>query len=363
MGNANVEWPGPAIGAAEAARMVPHQSVVMDDTMHFQRAAIAYEMADEIPLDSDGDADELVEGIIVRRSFVALFGDSNTGKTFLAIDLACSVARGIPWLGRRAEKGLVVYLAAESPASVRTRLRAYQHHHGVRLHDLAVVISPVNFFAGPDASAVIELIRTLENEHGVKCELVVVDTLARVSAGANENSGDDMGRVIALLDRIRSETDVAVLLIHHIGKDSTRGMRGWSGLRAALDTELEITTDGSGLATLEATKQRDIDGKGARLGFRLHPVDLGPGKWRRQTSCVVVPADAPEAQRRMPRLGAAQQAIVSALKGHGADMPLREIATALQADFRRTSIYNAADRLRDLGLLEITGGIAHLIRP
>ncbi len=71
---------------------------------------------------------------------------------------------------------------------------------------------------------------------------------------------------------------------------------------------------------------------------------------------------APVAVRKMPRLGQAQQAIVGALKGAGSDVRLKELADMLKDDFSKTSIYNAADRLKDLALVEISGGVVHLIK-
>lgn len=71
---------------------------------------------------------ELVERLLTVEGGSLVYGASNSGKTFFAIDLACAVARGTRWLGRQTESWLVVYLAAESPSSVQSRLQAYQQH-------------------------------------------------------------------------------------------------------------------------------------------------------------------------------------------------------------------------------------------
>nr|WP_297350209.1 AAA family ATPase [uncultured Caldimonas sp.] len=148
---------------------------------------LEYERAEDLP-DEFTPEDELIEGLIGRAALSVLYGDSNSGKTFLAVDIACAVARGAAWMGRNVERGMVVYLATEAPASVRKRLQAYQHHHGCRVPDFFVVKSPLNLFdTEADATAVIKLVKQLESDHGAKCELVVGDTLARLSAGANEN--------------------------------------------------------------------------------------------------------------------------------------------------------------------------------
>lgn len=117
--------------------------------------------ADELP-ETFTPPDELVEGVLTAGDGSVLYGDSNSGKTFFVIDMAAAVARGARWMGRNTEPGLVVYLAAESPASVRGRLQAYQRHHGVRVPNFAIVQSPIDLFDGDaDTEAVIAVVRQL----------------------------------------------------------------------------------------------------------------------------------------------------------------------------------------------------------
>ena len=121
---------------------------------------------------------------------------------------------------------------------------------------------------------------------GHPLRLVVVDTLARVLAGGDENTGQDMGAVIDRLDRIRRETGAAILLVHHEGKDSSKGARGHSSLLAAVDCALEIK-DG----VLKVEKQRDGQ-TGARFGFKIRQVPLGTSaKGKAVTSAVAVSTD------------------------------------------------------------------------
>jgi len=323
-----------------------------------------FDLAQDLADDPEFE-DELIEGLIGRHAMSVLYGDSNSGKTFLAIDIGAAVCLGTQWMGRNVDPGMVVYLATEGPRSVRERLKAYQRHYGTKIPNFVVVRSPVNLYdTEADATAVITLIRELELLHGVKCELVIGDTLARLSAGANENSGEHMGVVVGHVDRIRHEAEAHFMLIHHSGKDAARGMRGWSGMRAAIDTEIEVTADEStGARVAEITKQRDMGGKGDRIGFRLLAIEMGVGKWGKpRTSCVVQPADAPVAAKKLPRLGAAQQAILGALKGAGKDLRMRDLVDALQGDYSKTSVYNAVDRLKDLALVEVSMGIVHLIK-
>lgn len=255
--------------------------------------ALLYTFAADLG-ESGDDVDELVEGVITRNSMSVVYGDSNSGKTFLKIDLGAAVARGINWFGRRVEAGMVVYLAAEAPSSVRRRLRVYQQRHQCSVPNFAIVESPVDLFDGDaDTQRVITLVRELEKKLGAKCELIIGDTLARLSAGANENTGEDMSIVLRHVDLIRTECNAHFSLIHHCGKDAAKGARGWSGLRAATDTEIEVTADEqTGVRVAKITKQRDLDSKGEEIQFRLEVIDIGTSKWGEPiTSCVVAPAN------------------------------------------------------------------------
>ena len=133
--------------------------------------------ADELP-SVFMQPDEIVEGVLVAGEGSILYGDSNSGKTFFVIDMACAVARGVQWMSRQTEQGLVIYLAAESPASVRSRLQAYQRHHNVRVPNFAIVQSPIDLFDGDaDTDLLIQTIQQIELERGMRARLIIGDTL------------------------------------------------------------------------------------------------------------------------------------------------------------------------------------------
>ncbi len=303
--------------------------------------------------------DELIQGLITAGDCSLWYGDSNAGKTFVLLDAACAVARGVPWMGMQTEQGLVVYLAAESPASVRGRLQAYQKHHGVRVPNFVIVQSPIDLFAGEfDTDAVIHLVRDLEAQTGQRCRLLVGDTLARLSAGANENAGQDMGLVVRRIDRMRSECHAHVAIIHHVGKQQANGARGWSGIRAAVDTEIEVTDSPIGRC-IEVTKQRDLPTKGQRIGFRLHVLTLGVSKWGAAvTSCVALPSVAPAKQQGKP-LADSDKAVIRVMREHPNGIMRKDLVRALENEFTRTTVTRCVDRLILDGTLRNIEGIIH----
>lgn len=312
--------------------------------------------ADELP-ETFTPPDELVEGLITVGAASLVFGDSNSGKTFLVIDMGCAIARGAPWMGRETEPGLVVYLAAENPASVCSRVQAYQQHHGVKVPNFAIVKSPIDLFDGDaDTEAVIQALRELERERGQKVRLIIGDTLARMSAGANENAGQDMGLVVKRIDRIRMECNAHFMFIHHSGKSAAQGARGWSGIRAAVDTEVEVIDAPAGRYA-DITKQRDLDTKGERIGFRLETVELGQTKWGEPaTSCIVLPADA-AMKTSGKRVSNIAKAILAKLREASDGIQKTELVNRVAQHYDKSGVYRELKNLVDAGQVRESDGI------
>jgi RecA-family ATPase len=301
--------------------------------------------------------EELVEGLIDDCSLSVMFGDSNSGKTFFAIDMACAISRGITWMGRRTTIGLVIYLATESPNSARNRLIAYQKHFGYLLDNFVLVPVPVNFYSSEDDEfKVINLVKKIELQKRQKVRLIIGDTLARISAGANENSGQDMGIVIKRVEEIKEQCQCHFMLIHHTGKNATAGARGWSGLKGAVDTEIEITSTIDGRCA-EITKQRDMSTKGKRIGFKLEPVPLGINKWGENTfSCVVLNSDAPP-KTSSKRENQVDGAILEFLKTKGTGVKKVEVVNHLEYMSTKPNTYKRIKHMVIDGQLNESTGI------
>lgn len=236
----------------------------------------------------------VVRGLIASGSAVVIYGDSNSGKTFFTLDLCLHIASAQPWRDHRVQAGLVVYVAAEGGHGIRNRLAAHLQQAPWTLGaPFAVLPQPVDLLnPEADTNLLIESIRAAEEVAGAKVVVVVLDTLARVMTGGNENDSRDMSGFVANVDRIRADTGAAVLIVHHCGKDAAKGARGHSSLRAAVDTEILVEgLEGTRTATVQ--KQRDLP-SGQRYGFDLVAVEVGtdPEDGAAITSCVVAVAEA-----------------------------------------------------------------------
>lgn len=226
----------------------------------------------------------IIKDVLPQAALAVIFGESTSGKTFFAIDMVGAVARGVEWRGKKVMQRNVVYICAEGVAGFRNRVRSYVSHHAVDGADLPLRVIPdaPNFMKTDDIVDVLASLRAC-GDVGV----IVVDTFAQVMPGANENSGEDVGKAIYHCQQLHRQTGALVVLIHHAGKDASKGARGWSGLRAAADAEIEITRfESDRMATI--TKLKDGE-DGTELGFRLKPwtTDTADDDGEVVMSCVV----------------------------------------------------------------------------
>ncbi len=169
----------------------------------------------------------LVKGWLERGALSVLYGESNVGKTFLALDLAMHVAAGCQWHGVRVQGGPVVYIAGEGGRGIRNRIEALRCAlpNLTRGAEKGFHLLPVSVdLCRADGDALVKVLQSLPSSPA----LVVVDTLARAMGEGDENSGQDMGAMIRTLDLIRGETGAHVLVVHHAGKDTSKGARGHS---------------------------------------------------------------------------------------------------------------------------------------
>jgi hypothetical protein len=255
----------------------------------------------------------LIEGVFDVGAMSALVGASGAYKTGIAIDWVGHIGTGMmSWRGHRVRKGVALYLAVEGGRGIAERFEAWRQYHGVNANesDVYVIPEPIDLAHG-DADTKLLLQRIADIG---PIDFIVADTVSRSLAGGDENSSKDMGGFVRNCDLIRSETGTHLCGLHHLGKDESRGARGHSLLKAALDTELTATKAGR-IGTLELTKQRDGP-DGTRWGFAIEPVDISDGK----RSIVVVPADTPtmpKGNRWTRGLTVFREAVQEAVIAHG----------------------------------------------
>jgi hypothetical protein len=226
----------------------------------------------------------LIKGVLPRAELGVIYGESASGKTFIAWDMCAALARGVDWNGFKVNHAKVLYVVAEGSNGFNNRIQAYCHQYAIPHNELNIdVISDVIPNLG-DQGSVNRLCEDVKRFGPY--DLIIMDTFAQVTAGSNENSGEDMGKALLNARRIGKAAGAMVLLIHHSGKDSSKGARGHSSIRAACDFEAEVTRFENDRA-FQVTKLKD-GRDGAQFGFKLLDVVLGEDEDGDDiTSCIV----------------------------------------------------------------------------
>ena len=226
----------------------------------------------------------LIKGYLGKGEMSVLYGDSNTGKTFVALDVAYHIATKKEWNGRKVKGGLVVYVAAEAGKGIRARIEAlHRRYKPEKEPPLVVIPCLVDLFSpNADLKPLLAQLEEISKAYGMPIEFVVLDTLARVIGPGDENTARDMGVLVGSVDRIRVTTGAHTQLVHHSGKKKVNGARGSSALRAATDTELEVEG-----GAIHMRKQRNAV-VGKKVPFSLQVVHLGEDEdGETVTSCTV----------------------------------------------------------------------------
>jgi hypothetical protein len=110
----------------------PGESIFRDDAPAQQAKRFSFTDFDEAAASALTTASRpLIKGIQDQGAMTVLYGESNAGKTFIAMDMAYHVARGLPWAGRRTAALPVLYVAAEGGQGARKRAAALAARHGV----------------------------------------------------------------------------------------------------------------------------------------------------------------------------------------------------------------------------------------
>lgn len=260
--------------------------------------------------------------MIYEDSLTRMYGSPGSGKSFVALDMALSLAAGRAWGGRMVKPTRVVYVMAEGQAVNADRMDAWLSRNSVeleRIEDTFFVVPDAIMLTEHAAAPFVDWVR----EHQPK--LVVLDTKNAMMAG-EENSATDFAAMRRTLDAIRKASGCCVLLVDHTGYEGTRA-RGSSAGTAAMDTEIRVDmddTDRPVLITAEVTRDKAAEA-GHRMAWRLTP---------EHPAAVLVPTEVPDAPVPTPPWVTDERALpekVESFEGSGEQI-VREMARLMRHD-------------------------------
>lgn len=176
--------------------------------------------------------DWLIKGLIPYQSLCILSAAHNSLKTFIALDLSCAISIGQNWNSRKSHKGKVLYVAAEGSSGISKRLKAWEIANQQSANNVFVLGREIELTNSSQMQNLVQIVEKTKTEDGLKIELIVIDTLSQCLIG-DENSPKDMTAFVRACNKLRHETGVSVLIVHHSGKDASKGPRGHSSLPRA----------------------------------------------------------------------------------------------------------------------------------
>ena len=292
-----------------------------------------------------------VKGLFPEHGLGSIYGPSGSGKSFLALELMAAISSGNAFYGHKTTPCPVVYVALEGTGGIAKRVEAYETHHKIKLPSTFRIVTDMLSLFSSEASVFAEAVI----EAGLNEGVIVIDTLAQSAPGSDENSSAHMGMIISNAQLLQRMTNGLVVLIHHTGKDASRGARGHSSLYAALDAALEVKRTRGGLEWLSA-KVKD-GASGNATSFRLERVVLGQDEDGDEISSCVAVGDLFRKPPLAQPNGKNQRAVLDALLlkfGAGTTIATDEALDIAKASLTNQTT-NTAQRAKEAlkGLLEI----------
>lgn len=243
--------------------------------------------------------DWLVDDLIEAKGTFAFAGNSQSGKTFQVIELAFCVATGRKYWGRDVKQGLVVYQVGEGEDGFMKRLAGHMQDRGIEADGLPLEVLPkkINLFSGEDdTNDLIRAAKDLEAYYGIPLRMIVIDTYNKATRGANEISGQDVGKINERLERIMTECNCAVGVVDHLSAGGrVRGHGSKTGditnMIIVEKDEKKVDRNGRPIRRMRLDKNKDGE-NGGTIPFVLRQVVVGfreDGK--AITTCVVEAPD------------------------------------------------------------------------
>jgi RecA-family ATPase len=199
-------------------------------------------------IDTEEHTTFIIDDWIPAESICLLYAPKDHLKSFVAVDWFMSIATGMDWKGFDVERGACIYIAGEGNRGLKRRFKAWCIRNGVELatQPIALSIMPMQVLDKENIQIWVGHLIQVLKDLGEPIRLVVIDTLATNFGPGDENSPTDMARFLAHLKiYIQAAFTCSVLVVHHTGKDVTKGSRGGSSIEGNADSVFTLKRDGN----------------------------------------------------------------------------------------------------------------------
>ena len=204
----------------------------------------------------------VIDGLIAQGLYI-LAGAPKVGKSWLALDMCLSIAKGEKILGLKTSQGTALYLCLED-SYARIQNRLYE------LTDEPTEMLYFSVMSDPIGGGLEEQIEGFVSEHR-DLKIVFIDTLQMVRGSTDSGYGSDY-KELSVLKALADKLEIAIIVVHHTRKckdiDPFNMISGSTGISGCVDGSLVLIENkrGSRNAKLFCVG-RDIENAEINLQF------------------------------------------------------------------------------------------------
>lgn len=264
-----------------------------------------YQAVDESDL-TDEHGPQLIKKILPRDDLTILAGQWGAGKTFMAINLAVCLSSGKPFFGHLVRERVgVLYVAGEGQGTIGARRRAAKLHLSIDAPlPIKIIKNLPRIKNREQAMITARNLRAIAEEMGLRFGIqmgaVILDTVSTIFQIENENDNAEMTKFGLMMRDMGREMDMAPIALHHLGKDTDRGLRGASSFEGVANHMLTVLAPKNN-ATGEVEKRSinilktRIGEAGPMSGFEFKSILIGRDEdGEDEYSCAIISTDIPE---------------------------------------------------------------------
>lgn len=216
----------------------------------------------------------IVKGWLIAHGITALLAARGTGKSTIALDLACHLTTDQDWWGTPTMKDwCVIYICGEDDEGMILNVRAWAQYHGVMPSNDRFLVAKGVIKMTEGTKLKLRLNEMREWARGRRC-ITILDTWARATSGYSSNTQEEMDMAYENAEAVARALNGPMIACFHPPKDGRMTIRGSAVQEDASSGiwNLEKVTDGIQL-TVQRAKGR---GEGSYRKFRIEQVTL-PG--------------------------------------------------------------------------------------
>lgn len=191
----------------------------------------------------DSKPRSLVENMYSTQRVYALYGKSGAGKSTVMAYFTYCMMVGKAFFGHgklRTRKSRVAYLSLEgSTEDIERNMKANHKAHKLGGADVQF-LDRTEAAAIGDSSAELSKLRAFKQKYKGQFDVLIIDTLSAAAGSRDQNNA--MQDLLNNFGLLAESMDIAVIFVHHSGKNDAAGMRGTSQIFGAVDGVLKFYT-------------------------------------------------------------------------------------------------------------------------